>query len=245
MLTRRLALFRIASASAVAATAAAPVAIAAIQPSVAEDPVLLYLGRKVAKLDAICQHRKNAKAAARTAYETVALALPDELIVTRYSKGLGDSEYETDCEGEDVWPSDPHKGPRRYHSSDNIRRGLEEWADLDEDDLVEDERAARDYLQHRLPIAEQYEAGLESAAEQSDYPKASGDHYLACYALEKIVGRIAKLSSRTPEGITIKAQAYEAWLRSGHDRGQQFAAVIIGPGLAADVCRVLSEGGEA
>jgi hypothetical protein len=77
MITRRLALFRIASASAVAATAAT----AAIQPKNAEDPALLYLGRKVAKLDAICQHRKMVKGSARAAYEKVAPALPVPLIV--------------------------------------------------------------------------------------------------------------------------------------------------------------------
>jgi hypothetical protein len=118
-------------------------------------------------------------------------------------------------------------------------------ADLDEDELEEDEREARDYLRDRLTIAEQYEAGLESAAEQSAYPKVSSAHYLACCALENVVRRISAIQSRTPEGITIKALAYDAWARSGHDRGGQFAAVIIGPGLAADVCRILAEGDEA
>jgi hypothetical protein len=243
MITRRLALFRIASASAVAAV---PVAIMAIQPKTAEDPALVRLGQKASRLDAICQRRKAAKAAARSIYENAVPSLPDELIVTRYSEGLADSERETNCDNEDVWPDDlAPRPPKRYHTAYHLRRALEDWSDLEPDELDDDEREAVDYLQLRLSIAERYETGIEEALAQSGYHTSSGAHYLACYALERIVTRLAKIPAMTPDGITIKAQAYDAWVRSGHDRAKQFAAIIIGPGLAADVCRVLSEGGEA
>lgn len=244
MITRRLAIFRIAASSAVAATAAAPAVLAAVQ-SKAEDPALIRLNHKIARLDEICQHRKAAKATARAAYDVLRPELPQELLATRYSRDLAHSEQETDRDGKIVWPADPNKPPRSYHTATQLRNELEEWEGLDEDGLDDEERMARAYLAQRLPVAEQYEAALDAADEQSGYATAAGAHHLACYAMEKLARRIAATPAITPEGITIKAQAYDAWMRSGDERAQEFAAKIMGPGIIGDICRVLSEGGEA
>ncbi|MGR4932672.1 hypothetical protein ACIPUD_38720 [Bradyrhizobium sp. CAR08] len=243
MITRRLAIFRIAASSAVAA--AAPAVLAAGKLKAAEDPTLILLGRRMENLDRICQHRKAAKTAARAAYDRLRPDLPEALLVTRYSRNLADSEQETDQDGKLVWPSDPNRGQRSHHTANYLRLGLQEWADLDEDELDEEERGGRDYLRQRLPLAERYDAELHAADEQSGYTMASGAHDLACYAMEKLARRIATVPALTPEGITIKAQAYDAWMRSGDERAQDFASIIMGPGIIGDICRVLSEGGEA
>ncbi|MET4364293.1 hypothetical protein ABIB06_004892 [Bradyrhizobium sp. LB8.2] len=246
MITRRLALFRIAKASTVAAAVAAPPVIAVLQPKVAEDPALVRLGQKVMRLDTVCQHRKRAKEAARKAYDATAPELPAALLVTSYSEDFVQWERETDPDGEPVYP-EGHFPQRRYHTSSYLAQELRSWVDVE--GLDDEERGMEleifEYLQDRLPIADRYERGIESALERSDYRKASGAHFLACHALEKLVGRIAKLSALTPEGITIKAQAYDAWIRSGDERARQFASISLGPGIAGDICRVLSEKDEA
>ncbi|OSI68891.1 hypothetical protein [Bradyrhizobium canariense] len=243
MITRRLAIFRIAASSAVAA--AAPAVLAAGKPKAAEHPTLIRLGRRMENLDKICQHRKAAKATARAAYDRLRPDLPEALLVTPYSRNLADSEQETDLHGKLVWPSDPDRGPRSHHTANYLRLALDEWAELEEGELDEEERTGRDYLRQRLPLAERYEAELHAVDERSGYTTASGAHDLACYAMEKLVRRIAAIPALTPEGITIKAQAYDAWMRSGDEMAQDFAAFIMGPGIIGDICRVLSEAGEA
>lgn len=245
MITRRLALFRIAATSAVAATAAAPIVLTAVQPVSSEAPELVRLGAKIRKLDAVCQHRKKAKAIARTSYEAAAPALPEALIVTRYSKGLADSERETDCEGNNVWPSDPQLPPRRYHPSYYVQSALGKWDGLDDKDLDYNECEARGYLLRLMPIAENYEQQCKEALAQSGFRIASGSHFRATDVLERLCQRIAEIPALSTEGITIKAEDYDAWMRSGSERAEQFGAVIFGPGLAADICRVLSEKDEA
>jgi hypothetical protein len=243
MITRRLALFRIASVSAVATVATAPVAMAAIQPTAPENPTLLRLGRRLSQLNKLCQHRLKAVAAARAAYEAACPPLPEELLVTRYSKDLADSEQETDVDGKLVWPSDPHKPPRRYHAADALQRGLDEWEGYSDREPEEEEIVS--YLGVRLRIAKSYEEAVERALEQSGYGRASGAHTLAAYAVENLGRRIAAIPAVTTEGVTIKAMAYEAWANSGGDHADYRASLVIGPGLAKDICRVLSGGEEA
>jgi hypothetical protein len=244
MITRRLALFRIAASSAVAATAAAPVIMTAVQAKANEAPELLRLGKQIRKLDEICQRRKEAKALARAAYEVAAPELPPELLVTNYSRDLAENERETDCEGNPVYPSG-HAPQRRYHPSYYLQAALEDWDGMDNDELEDTEREHRDYLLGLLPIAERYEQGCQQAFTLSHFRKASGAHFHATEALERLCQRMAKIPALTAEGITIKAEAYDAWIRSGSERAQQIAALTLGPGLAADICRVLSGSDEA
>ncbi|MET4512567.1 hypothetical protein [Bradyrhizobium sp. I1.7.5] len=244
MITRRLALFRIAASSAVAATAAAPVVMTVVQAKTTEAPELVRLGRKIKKLDAICQHRKEAKALALAAYETAAPVLPNDLLVTAYSRDLAESERETDCDGANVYPIG-HAPQRRYHPSYYLRDALDDWAGMDENDLDEAEREARDYLSRLLPIAEAYERSCKDALAISGIRKASGSHFKATEALGRLCQRLAEIPALTTEGITIKAEAYDAWKRSGCERAEQFGALVMGPGLAADICRVLSGSDEA
>ncbi|MET4443823.1 hypothetical protein ABIB75_002093 [Bradyrhizobium sp. GM2.2] len=244
MITRRLALFKIAASSAVAATAAAPVVMTVVQAKTTEAPELVRLGRKIKKLDAICQRRKEAKIAARAAYEAAAPVLPNDLLVTAYSRDLAESERETDCDGDNVYPIG-HAPQRRYHPSYYLRDALDDWAGIDDEELAETEREARDYMSRLLPIAEAYERSCDYALAISGFRKASGSHFHATEALERLCQRMAKIPALTTEGITIKAEAYDAWIRSGSERAQQIAALTLGPGLAADICRVLSGSDEA
>ena len=242
LLTRRLALFRIASASAVAATVSAPVALAAVLPKNPENPTLLRLGQKITKLDAIRRYRAKVLADAKAAYEATRPELPQVLLATRQSERLADSEKEVDCEGKPVWPSDPTKQPRRHHTADAIQRALARWDG--EEDLEPHEQHAKELLTAMLPVAERYEQEEENARQQCNVLKALSAHHLAGYAVETLGRRIAEVPAQTPDGITIKAAAYEAWAAVDEEAAYR-AALIIGPGMASDVCRVLSEGGEA
>lgn len=242
MITRRLALFRIASASAVAATAAAPVALAAVQPKTPENPALLRLGRKLEKLDAIRQHCTKVKAAALDAYSAARPEIPADLLATHETKQIAGSERECDFEGNAIWPDDPAMPPRQYHTSDCLRRGLENFGCYDDDELDDEERADRDKLLLLLPLAEQFERQTDAAAESSGIRRATTDHFRAGHALETVAWKIAAIPAQTPDGITIKARVYEALASCGAEQKYK-AAQIIGPKLAEDICRVLSEGG--
>ena len=55
---------------------------------------------------------------------------------------------------------------------------------------------------------------------------------------------IADVPALTPLGVTVKAQAYQACISLGKEAKFQ-AAINLGPSIASDICRVLSEGEEA
>lgn len=243
MITRRLALFRIAATAAVTTTAAVPAAISAVQPKTPEDPALIRFGRWIERLDAIRQHRAKAKADALAAYERTRPVVPTELLVTVRTKDIARAEQEYDWDCKTVWPSDPCKPPLRYHTFGNIRDSFDIIAD-DGDCLTDRERADRDLLLRLLPIAQRYEREKEAAIVACGIHRAANQHYRAASALERVAWELAAIPAQTPEGITIKARAYEALATCGTEHRHK-AAQIIGPTLAEDICRVLSEGSEA
>ncbi len=240
MITRRLALFRIAATTAVAATGAAPVVVAAVQPKSPENPDLVRLGRHLARLASIHDHRTAELAKARAAYDADCPALPGALRATGYSRRFMSFEQQCDLDGSVMWTAVGKSHlPSMYHTVENIRRALEELPAVTED-MTDAEKFRRDYLMEILPIAERYEQDVETAMDRHGVVDAAERLHWAGRAISVVVERIAAIPAVTPEGITIKAQAYEVVSKVKDYRGH--ANFLIAPSLAADVCRVLSEG---
>jgi hypothetical protein len=236
LLTRRLALFRIAVGSAVAATASVPAILDHVPSKVAEDPRLIKLGQKLAKVDAIRKHRAGIKRQAQRSYEATCPPIPEELIQRKdASKLYLGSEREIDCEYNYVWPDDPTKPSRWYHTAGNIEDALEHAPNLS---------GRHRKLNELLCIARTYEREVKIARDISGIGIATEKHEKACEALERVALQLADIPSLTPDGITIKAVAYEAYASIGSE--QLFrAGATFGPELAADICRILSDRGAA
>jgi hypothetical protein len=236
MISRRLALFRIASTSVAVAAIAVPVALAAVQPKSPENPVLVRLSAHLTKLQRIYRHRKAEMAKVRAAYEAGCPELPDLIRRDNPTDRFIRSEQLRDCEENSVWPDGEQ--PVRYYPVHNIRFAISN-ADYAWGEHAE---AVREYVQQFLPVAEQYEREVEAARLACGVPSAAERLYWAEDAVYDVVNRIGEIPSVTAEGITIKAIAYEVL---SEVKDAACANHAIAAGLAADVCRILSEGGEA
>lgn len=242
MITRRLALFRLAAASAVTAAVAAPAVLMAVQPKNPENLELIKLGKRMTKLDGICRQRSQDLAKARAAYEAACPKIPERLMENRRTRRFLQSEKIRDYDGKIVWDYSLTPEPQRYHTLYNLQSTLEPLEEQGLDNLSDGEKMLRQFVLQLIPIAEQYEQGVADAAKACGLPEASAKHLKVAEVIYKVSERIGAISAATPEGITIKAQAYETLSAA---KGNDYANSLIAPGLAADVCRILSEGGEA
>lgn len=236
MITRRLALFRIASTSVAAAAVTTPVALAAVQPKSPENPVLVRLGAHLIKLQRIYRHRKAEMAKARAAYEAMRPELPDLIRRDNQTERFISSEQLRDCEEKPVWPDGEQ--PVRYYPVHNIRFSIE----TAEERWGKDADVVHPFLEQVLAVAEQYEQDDMAAKQACGVPTAAERLYYVEDAVDEVADRIGGIASVTAEGITIKAMAYEVLTEV---KGTAYANHAIASGLAADVCRILSEGGEA
>jgi hypothetical protein len=239
MLTRRLALFRIASSSAVAA---APDVLKPVQAKTPETPELVDLGRELIGTVQQVHQLRQIRDDARTQVMALWPSFPQNL-----SSGFGHSDAEAvneiDCDDKPI----NHGGNyhlahyKHYYSAESISDRL---AELPACGGTNSEKRERRLLKRLLPIANEYDQATSAAVYAHDYRAKARAYNLAAHAVEHTMRLIAKLPALTPEGITIKAQAYQACSSLGKEEGFQ-AAIHLGPGLAADVCRVLSEEDEA
>jgi hypothetical protein len=99
LLTRRLALFRIASVAGASAVAAAPVALAAVQPKTSENPELLSAGQALIATANECIRLAQLRAEARAKVMSIWPVLPPEVRVGKYRELIG-TDNEADCDGE-------------------------------------------------------------------------------------------------------------------------------------------------
>jgi hypothetical protein len=95
-----------------------------------------------------------------------------------------------------------------------------------------------------LPIAADYERDCDAAKNAHGYQPITVAHGRAQFGVQELLHKIGNLSALTPDGITIKAQAYQACAALGKEERFQ-ATIHLGPSIAEDVCRILSEGDEA
>jgi len=95
-----------------------------------------------------------------------------------------------------------------------------------------------------LPIAADYEDDCNAAKNAQGYQLIAVAHQETQFRVQELLYKIGQLPALTPDGITIKAQAYQACAALGKEERFQ-ATIHLGPSIAEDVCRVLSEGEEA
>jgi hypothetical protein len=106
------------------------------------------------------------------------------------------------------------------------------------------EKRERQFLKRLLPIAAGYDGDCDAAKNAHDYQPITVAHKTAQFRVQELLYKIGELPALTPDGITIKAQAYQACAALGKEERFQ-ATIHLGPSIAEDVCRVLSEGEEA
>jgi hypothetical protein len=242
LLTRRLALFRIASVAGATAVAVPPVALAAVQPRTPEKPELLALGGcLIAKADE-CARLRQIKADARARVMKEWPALPPEIRVERY-RGLLGTRNETDCDDEAINRGGPYQLSiyEHYHGTQQINERL---AEVPERAGTASEKRERQALKRMLPVAGRYEGAKAAAMAAHDYRAKVEAYDQAEWEVTQALYQIAAMPALTPDGITIKAQAYRACSMLGKEQRLQ-ATIHLGPSIAEDVCRVLSEGDEA
>ena len=241
-ITRRFALFRIAGAGTAAAVAAAPTAIAAIQPMRPESAELIRLGDELlaaAKQFTVCDEaRSSAKAECDRLWPEVPWQLYAVNVGSRF-----DYQAERDCDDEPISRTiTGRKFPLLidYVGTNDLQDKI---VDLPESDKSDDERERRQYLQSLLALAIEYDQKRAAALAGTDYESAVSAWYQAEDAVSQLLRQIAGVPAFTPIGISIKAQAYQACAVLGKE-GRFQASKFLGPSIADDVCRVLSEGEE-
>lgn len=242
LITRRLALFRIASAGTAAAVATAPVALAAVQPKTPENPELLAAGKSLVVIANECMRLADERAQARGKVMSVWPELPAEIRGGRYREQIG-TDNEADCDGEAL-----NRGGRyhlsiynHYHSTYHLNQRLTELAIRGGTSA---EKRERQTIKRLLPIAAGYERDCDTAKNAHGYQSITAAHERAQFGVQQLLYKIGGLAALTPDGITIKAQAYQACAALGKEERFQ-ATIHLGPSIAEDVCRILSEGDEA
>jgi hypothetical protein len=243
LLTRRLALFRIASVTGAAASvAAAPVALAAVQPKTPENAELLVAGKSLVAIANDCERLARERAQAREKVMGAWPALPAEIHVGKYCDQIG-TDNEADCDGEPLNRGGRHHLSiyRHYHSTYHLDQRL---AELPMRGGSAAEKRERQAIKRLLPVAGAYERECDAAKEAHGYQSIMTAHESAQFSVQQLLYKIGGLSALTPDGITIKAQAYQACAALGKEERFQ-ATIHLGPSIAEDVCRILSEGDEA
>jgi hypothetical protein len=242
LLTRRLALFRIATVAGASAVAAAPVALAAVQPKTPENPKLLSVGQSLIAVADECVRLAQERAKAHTEVMSIWPPLPPEIEVCKYSEQIS-TDNEADCDGEPLNRGGSYHLSiyRHYHSTHHLNDCL---AELPEKGGTSAEKRLRQAIKRLLPIAARYEADCDSAKAAHDYQAIMVAHGTAQSRVQQLLYEISGLAALTPDGITIKAQAYQACAALGKEERFQ-ATIHLGPSIAEDVCRVLAEGDKA
>jgi hypothetical protein len=242
LITRRFALFRIASAGAAAAVATAPVALAAVQPKKPENPELLAAGQSLILVASECLQLAHERAKAREKVMSVWPALPGDICIGKYRKQIG-TDNEADCDGEALNRGGPYHLSvyNHYHSTHHLTERL---AELPTRGGTAAEKRERQTIKRLLPIAAGYEHDCDAAKNAHGYQHITAAHETAQFSVEELLHQTGNLSALTPDGITIKAQAYQACSALGKEERFQ-ATIYLGPSIARDVCRILSEGDEA
>ena len=241
LLTRRLALFRIASVAG-ASVVAAPVALAAVQPKTSENPELIELGQSLIAEAENCIRLRQIRDEARGQVMNEWPALPLEVRVGKFREQVG-TENEEDCDDQPINRGGPYHRSiyEHYHSARHLTERL---AELPERSGTASQKLERQALKRLLPIAAGYKSAKAAAMPAHDYAAKLQAFNFCEHRVEQLISEIGSLPALTPDGITIKAQAYQACGVVGKE--QRFLASIhLGPSIADDVCRVLSEGDEA
>jgi len=129
LLTRRLALFRIASAGTVAAVAAAPVALAAIQPKHPESAELIRLGDELIGKAKEFESLETIRLAAKVECDRLWPKVPEALYVNRNIGDWLESEREEDCDRKSLFRIHGDQTvpwPRQYHTATALREKLKD-----------------------------------------------------------------------------------------------------------------------
>jgi hypothetical protein len=169
-------------------------------------------------------------------------ALPPKIRFGKCREQIG-TDNEADCDGEALNCGGPNYLSiyNHYHSTYHLNERL---AELPARGGTAAEKRARQVIKRLLPIAAGYENDCNAAKIAHGYDPISVAHREAQFRVQELIYKIGSLSALTADGITIKAQAYQARTALGKD--QRFQATIrLGPSIAENVCRVLAEGDEA
>lgn len=192
-----------------------------------ENPALLALGEQFAQAETVFKAADARKHSALAEYHRLSPARPDELY-GRYD--AIECVQEIDIEGNGVsYPDGPSYYRPVIHVS-HLKSALAHYRPRS---------AAHRLAKRLLPIAERYEAGIESAKTRSDVIAALDDWSDAVVRLESVVGKIAGITARTKGGLLIKARAL-AVLSKVSEPHQFRASVTIGPSLAKDILTIVA-----
>jgi hypothetical protein len=169
-------------------------------------------------------------------------ALPLEIRVSKYREHVG-TDNEADCDGEALNRGGPYHLSiyNHYHSTYHLNERL---AELPARGGTAAEKRERQMIKRLLPVAAGYENDCNAAKIARGYDPISVAHREAQFRVQQLLHKIGSLSALTPDGITIKAQAYQACAALGKEERFQ-ATIHLGPSIAEDVCRVLAEEEEA
>jgi hypothetical protein len=234
----------------VAGTALNTVAIVATKSAprvaTAEDPTVIALGERI---DPLLETYRNAVACHRAARAQAEANCPDvpEEIVCKGPQWLGCTERERDVEDRDVWPpnyvGDDGKTyarpPRRIFNSQPAKAAIARG------NLYCDRRTLfGKRLVKLVEAAERYEAGRETAINQSGLTAAKTNLYFACVELERLAHGAAEIKPRTTAGLSIQARALNSYAEAETelDREAGQSGAVVGLALAQSVLRLTNNG---
>lgn len=256
--TRRMFLRRTASVSAMAVAGVAPVVTTkALASPAIETPELLAAAKGLADAEAAYQKAVASKRAARAVYDAHAPAVPDGVLyrfgtgpMARHMAGRGSDpspynwcvEREQDVEGREVYqPNITIEGKvyaqhtRQLIQSDKLRKEFEP------DGMFHKSRSkAAKEAKERLRLAEEYEAGIARARTLSGIKDAIDVAYFSAIDVARAANDVHEQEAHTVTGVVMKARALLALHNIPSREVLQDAGHCFGPGLAADVERLLS-----
>ena len=185
----------------------------------------------------------GARKAAKAECDRLWPEVPAELVAVNVGSRF-DYQAERDCDDKPI--SRTIKGRKFPLFIDYVSARIlqDRIAELPELDTSAEQRKWRQRLQSLLAFAVDYDQKRAAALEATNYEVLVSAWYRAEFAVTELLRQISDTPALTPLGITIKAQAYQASAALGKE-GRLQASIHLGPSIADDICRILSEGDEA
>ena len=208
--------------------AAAVLAPSGVHAAPRETPEIVTAGTQIGPALAAYRQARQRKLEARSVYERIAPAIPDELVGDRNHVRWGFTETERDCEGKVIFDRDNPRGKAIIQSA-NLECAIKSHGKGPGIGRI---------AMGLLPQARAFEAREQAARESVDLDAAIEAEFWSSRAVEQIALSIAELPARTALGIRIKARALTACGEIGSEQLYR-ACILIGPELASAALQIL------